>query len=59
MDNENYFKDLLESIPDYRKIVLLVFLIKNDKDSLKEVGFSKNDFSQLSLEFEKYSNRTT
>ena len=47
----NSFKDFIESIPDYRKIVLLVFLIENDYDLLKEVGFSKNDFFQLSLEF--------
>ena len=47
----NYFKDLFESITDYRKIVLLMFLIKDDKNLLKEVGFSKNDINSLSLEF--------
>ena len=47
----NYFKDLFESINDYRKIVLLMFLIKDDKNLLKEVGFSKNDINSLSLEF--------
>ena len=52
MNNVNYFKDLFESITDYRKIVLLMFLIKDDKNLLKEVGFSKNDFNLLSLEFE-------
>ena len=51
MNNVNYFKDLFESIPDYRKIVLLMFLIKDDKNLLKKVGFSKNDINQLSLEF--------
>ena len=30
MDQINYFSDLFESIPDYKKIVLLLFLIKND-----------------------------
>ena len=30
MNNVNFFKDLFESIPDYKKIVLLMFLIKND-----------------------------
>ena len=30
MDNLNYFKALFESIPDYKKIGLLLFLIKND-----------------------------
>ena len=57
----NYFKDLFESIPDYRKIVLLMFLIKDDKNLLKEVGFGKNDINLLSLEFknillEEYEN---
>ena len=51
MNNVYYFKDLFESIPDYRKIVLLMFLIKDDKNLLKEVGFSKNDINFLSLEF--------
>ena len=30
MNSVNYSEDLFESIPDYRKIVLLMFLIKND-----------------------------
>ena len=51
MDNENYFKDIFESIHDYKKIVFLIFLIQNDKNLLKETGFSKNDFNQLSIEF--------
>ena len=51
MDNSNYFKDLFESIPDYKKIVLLIFLIQIDKNLLKEVGFSKNDLNLLNLEF--------
>ena len=51
MDNTNYFKDLFESIHDYKKIVLLIFLIQNDKNLLKEIGFSKNDINLLNLEF--------
>ena len=51
MNYENYFKDLFESIADYRKLVVLIFLIKNDKNLLKEIGFSKNDINLLSLEF--------
>ena len=47
MNNVNYFKDLFESITDYRKIVLLIFLIQNDKNLLKEIGFSKNDINRL------------
>ena len=51
MDNVNFFKDLFESITDYKKIVLLMFLIKDDKNLLKEFGFSKNGINKLSLEF--------
>ena len=51
MDNSNYFKDIFESIRDYRKIVLLIFLIQNDKFLLKEIGFIKNDINRLNLEF--------
>ena len=51
MDHINYFKDLFESILDYKKIVLLRFLIKHDRNLLKEIGFSKNNIDQLSLEF--------
>ena len=43
MDNVNYFKDLFESIPDYRKIVLLMFLFQDDKNLLREIGFSERD----------------
>ena len=52
MDNINYFEDLFESIPDYTKIVVLIFLIQNDKNLIKEIGFSKNDINLLNLEFE-------
>ena len=53
MDNENYFKDIFESIHDYKKIVLLIFLIQNDKNLLKEIEFSENDINLLNLEFKK------
>ena len=51
MDNSNYFKDIFESIPGFRKIVLLIFLIQKDKNLLRERGFSKSDFNLLNLEF--------
>ena len=51
MNNENYFKEIFESIHDYKKIVSLIFLIQNDKNLLKEIGFSKNDINRLSIEF--------
>ena len=34
MNSTNYFKDLFESITDYKKVVLLLFLIKNDNKFL-------------------------
>ena len=46
-----YFEDLFESIPDYKKIVSLIFVIKNDDDLLTECGFVKSDTERLSLEF--------
>ena len=51
MDNVNYFKDLFESIPDYKKIVLSMFLIKNDVKFLSECGFLKRDINFLYKEF--------
>ena len=51
MNYENYFKDIFKSIHDYKKIVLLIFLIQNDKNLLKEIGFSKDDINRLSIEF--------
>ena len=48
---DNYFKDIFESIHDYRKLVLLIFLIQNDENLIKEIGFSKNDINLLNLEF--------
>ena len=47
MDNVNSFKDLFESIPDYKKIVLLLFLIKNVVNFLYECGFLKGDINYL------------
>ena len=51
MNNSNFFKDVFQSKPDYRKIVLLIFLIQNDKNLLQEIGFSKKDINKLNLEF--------
>ena len=48
--NDTYFRELFESIPDYRKIVLLIFLIQNDKNLINDIGFSKADINSLHLE---------
>ena len=51
MNYENHFKDIFESIPNYKKLVLLLFLFQNDKNLLIEIGFSKSDIDLLNLEF--------
>ena len=51
MNNVNYFKEIFESIPDYKKIVLLMFLVKNDVNFLYECGFLKGDINFLYREF--------
>ena len=51
MNNSNYFTDNFGSKPDYRKTVLFLFLFKNDKNLLLEIGFSERDFNRLNLEF--------
>ena len=47
----SYFEDLFKSIHDYRKIVLLIFLNKDDKNFLREIDFSERDINRLNLEF--------
>ena len=47
MNSVNSFEDLFDSIPDYRKIVLLMFLIRNDVKLLYECGFLKGDIHYL------------
>ena len=51
MDHVIYSKELFESNEDYRKTVLLIFLIQNDKDLLKEVGYLKNVTIRSNEEF--------
>ena len=51
MNNVNYFRDIFGSITEYRKIVLLIFLIQNDKNLIKEKGLSKNDINLSNFEF--------
>ena len=41
MNYENYFKVMFESIPHYRKIVLIIFPIKNGVDLLKMWSFER------------------
>ena len=41
---------MLESKPDYGKVVFLMFLIKSDADLLRECGFLKSDTTPLDNE---------
>ena len=53
MNNSNYFKDIIESFHDFKK-VSRIFLIQNDENLSnlsKEIGFSKNDINLIKLEF--------
>ena len=45
---------MFESIQDYRKIVLIMFLFQNNKDFLYEIGFSERDINRLNLEFRNF-----
>ena len=50
MNNIIYLKNLFESLPDYKKIVLIMFLIQNDKILLHEIGSSERDNNRIILE---------
>ena len=47
MEDIIYFKDMLNSIPYYRKIELLCFIIKRDDTMLREFGLSDDFFGKL------------
>ena len=47
MEDINYFKDMLNSIPYYRKIIYLCFIIKRDDTMLKEFGLSDEFIDKL------------
>ena len=51
MNYEHHFKDMIESIPDYRKIVIIKFIIKYENKFLLEGGFLKSDFNSLNRKF--------
>ena len=44
---------MFESMPDHRKIVWLMFLLRSAVDLLNECGFLKNDINHVCMEFEK------
>ena len=51
MDNENYLEDFLESILEYRKVVLIINIFPNDRNFSREIGLSERDINRLNLEF--------
>ena len=51
MINENCFKDIFESITEYKKIISLKILIQNDKGLLHAVGLSERDINRLNKKF--------
>ena len=50
MDQSKCFKDFFGSISEDRTIVLILFLIRNDKVLLTEGGFLKSDVNRLCRE---------
>ena len=46
MEDTYYFKDMLNSLPYFRKIILLCFNIERDDTMLKEFGLS-DDFIEI------------
>ena len=56
MDYTNYFKDMFASIEDYKKTIILFFIIKQDNDLLIECGLSQNEIKTLYDEYKKILN---
>ena len=54
MEHIIFFEHLFESVPDYTKFLLFMFLIQNYVDLLPERGFLRNDIVRLCKEFKKY-----
>ena len=44
---------MFEKIQGYRKNVLLVYILQNNENLLREIGFSEHDIIRLKLEFKK------
>ena len=51
MNHVTFIEDMFKSIPVGRKIVSVLFSIKNDVDLLHKCGFLTNDKYRLCLEF--------
>ena len=53
MEDIKYFEDLFKSISDYKKIILLCFIIKQDINLLREFGLSEDFINNLYKIFKK------
>ena len=53
MEDISYFKEMLLSMHDFRKIVLLIFIIKRDDELLTEMGLSNDFITKLYKKCEK------
>ena len=53
MEDLNYFKNKLLSIKDFKKIVLLILIIKRDDELLTEMGLSNDFITKLYKKCEK------
>ena len=47
MEDINFFKDMLNSLPYYRKIIFLCFISKRDNTMLKEFALSDDFIEKL------------
>ena len=50
MEDINYFKDLLNTIPYYRENILLCLIIEGDDTMLRELVFSDDFFEKVDNE---------
>ena len=51
MNNVNYFSDIFESIPVYKSIVLILFVMKNDVNFFYQCGFLNSGLNFLYTEY--------
>ena len=54
MNSVYCFKELFESISDFKKIILLMFLIQNDNNLFCEIGLSQRDINRLIFELKNF-----
>ena len=53
IDHKNHIKDKFEPIPDFRKLLFILFSIKYDINFLNEIGYLKRDKNRRIWGFRK------